>query len=456
MQKALFLKACIVAAVFSVLVIALGMIRGIALERAARQQAVAQEIAASSFGRQVIAGPVLAIPYSEAFDERIGEGRDQRIERRRIDRVLHLFPAAAAWTGTAGVAEKRRGLFRVRTFDWRAGVEGEFVLDGRIEIERTRPDSHIVWGRPIVAIGLHDPRGLAAAPDLEWAGERLAFERGSALPGMTNGVHAIAPRIDPTSAQRLAYRLKIGLQGTESLAIVPVAGDNRVSIRSDWPHPSFRGQFLPEPQSQRIGREGFSAQWAISSLASNAQQQLYRLFGSGKEALAAVDRLEVAFVDPIDIYTLSDRAVKYGFLFVGLTFGCLLLFEVLRRLPIHPAQYALVGLALAAFFLLLIALSEHFVFWAAYLAAAAACVALMGYYLSAVLAGVARGVGFAVLFTALYSALYGLLVSEDSALLLGALLVFGLTAAAMVLTRNVDWYRLGTGDAQSERSSSRG
>jgi inner membrane protein len=44
---------------------------------------------------------------------------------------------------------------------------------------------------------------------------------------------------------------------------------------------------------------------------------------------------------------------------------------------------------------------------------------------------------------ALYSALYGLLISEDNALLLGSLLVFALLAAAMAITRKLDWYSLG-------------
>ena len=50
--------------------------------------------------------------------------------------------------------------------------------------------------------------------------------------------------------------------------------------------------------------------------------------------------------------------------------------------------------------------------------------------------------------TALYSALYGLLVSEDNALLLGSLLVFAMLAAAMVMTRKIDWYALGTNGAE--------
>ena len=55
---------------------------------------------------------------------------------------------------------------------------------------------------------------------------------------------------------------------------------------------------------------------------------------------------------------------------------------MLKRLPIHRAQYALVGLALATFFLLLIALSEHIAFGLAYLIAAGACIALLGFYLA--------------------------------------------------------------------------
>ena len=43
--------------------------------------------------------------------------------------------------------------------------------------------------------------------------------------------------------------------------------------------------------------------------------------------------------------------------------------------------------------------------------------------------------------TALYAAIYGLLISEDNALVLGALMLFGLLAAVMFVTRKVDWYK---------------
>ena len=77
-----------------------------------------------------------------------------------------------------------------------------------------------------------------------------------------------------------------------------------------------------------------------------------------------------------------------------------------------------------------------------YLTASLACVALLGYYLTHVLKSKSHGLLFAGLLTALYGALYGILASEDNALLMGALLVFGLLAVTMVITRKVDWYQI--------------
>ena len=57
--------------------------------------------------------------------------------------------------------------------------------------------------------------------------------------------------------------------------------------------------------------------------------------------------------------------------------------------------------------------------------------------------GVKRGGALAAYVALLYAALYALLASENNALLLGALLVFGMLSALMLATRHVDWWRLG-------------
>src|SRR5262249_12754513 len=151
------------------------------------------EIAATSFGKQLFAGPVLSLPYTEEFEELAGDGREQRIEKRRIERALRLYPINSELAGNIAVWEKHRGVVKVRTFNLQATVRGEFMLNGKIRLARSRTDSRIVFGTPVVSLGLSDPRGLVGAPAFEWDGQRIEFERGSTLAGVAGGLHAAVP-----------------------------------------------------------------------------------------------------------------------------------------------------------------------------------------------------------------------------------------------------------------------
>jgi inner membrane protein len=198
--------------------------------------------------------------------------------------------------------------------------------------------------------------------------------------------------------------------------------------------PTVCGQFLPRMRT--VNGNGFSATWDVSSLAAGTQVQM-----ESKPA-KTIDLMSVSLLTPIDPYKLSDRATKYGILFVVLTFGGFFLFEMMKELPIHPVQYLLVGFGLSIFFLLLVSFSEHMTFAVAYLIASAACIGLLTVYLSYVLRNVIRGIGFGSMLTALYAAVYGLLISEDNALILGSLMLFAVLAAVMVVTRKIDWYKV--------------
>ncbi|MCQ8156342.1 cell envelope integrity protein CreD, partial [Vibrio parahaemolyticus] len=48
-------------------------------------------------------------------------------------------------------------------------------------------------------------------------------------------------------------------------------------VSSKWQHPQFFGRFLPsaKPTERKIDANGFSVVWNISSLSSNAQQQIF-------------------------------------------------------------------------------------------------------------------------------------------------------------------------------------
>ncbi|MDY7320106.1 inner membrane CreD family protein, partial [Acinetobacter baumannii] len=69
-----------------------------------------------------------------------------------------------------------------------------------------------------------------------------------------------------------------------------------------------------------------------------------------------ISGISTQFLEPVNIYTRTDRAIKYGIMVIIITFGCFFLFEVLKSLKIHPIQYALVAMAQGVFFVLLLSI----------------------------------------------------------------------------------------------------
>ncbi|MCD7099711.1 cell envelope integrity protein CreD [Stenotrophomonas sp. MMGLT7] len=433
----LLLRFATIGGLVLLLLIPLAMIRGTVHDRERYRDQAVQRVSEGKAGEQRFIAPVRYIPWSEDAEVEVaGEGGRPRRERRQRSGWLQQTPSRLSIGGELKPSQRRIGLFRVQVYSWHARVRAEFdelpypAVPGR------------TYGRPYLAVGISDVRGLVGTPSLRADGKALPLQAGThALARLSPGISAQLPALaDPRqgSLGRLGrVEMQFVLDGTRALSVVPIGDDNDVALHSAWPHPLFGGRFLPNERS--VDSNGFSAHWSLPALATGAQGQLRGTRGND------LDTLRVDLVDPVDVYTQADRASKYGILFVVLTFVGFALFELIKRLPIHPLQYLLVGLALAIFFLLLLSLSEHIAFWQAYVASAAACIGLQFFYLSGVLRSWGRAGGFATMLTALYGVLYSLLVSEDNALLMGSLLLFGILATIMWVTRKLDWYELGNG-----------
>ncbi len=449
----LILKVLMVFGLTIAILVPLMMIRGTIQERQRYHQQAVNAIAQRSAGAQSIAGPVLIVPYVDLVDveEKNERGEVIRIVKQEQSGRWAFFPQSMDVRGKLTPKSKFLGLHEVRTYE----LDGSIVanLSATIPVDDT-PASPRTIGQPHLNYGIADVRGLQGVPQLKIGGRELKLERG--LGGQAgNGLHILLDVPQPGAKIVLDTQFKFALQGTEALAVMPLAQNNRIELTSSWPHPQFNGSFPARQQS--IGASGFSGLWEVSSLASNAQAQylagkilpdvsaigLSSSYREGGGSGSEIDAVSVSLVDPVDIYTQADRASKYGILFVVLTFVGFFMFELIKQLRIHPIQYGLVGLALAIFFLLLIALSEHIDFGLSYLIASAACIGLLGFYVSHVLRSWLRGLGFAAMIATLYAALYGLLISEDNAMVMGAGLLFVILAAIMIVTRKVDWYALG-------------
>lgn len=428
-------KAMMVVALTLAILVPLTMVRETINERQQYRADAVRKVGASFGGRQTIGGPVLVVPYHEDVEEDV-TGNDGVVRKvvRRTSSHWTFFPETLAVSGTLKPDSRKSGLFLVRVFEWTGHADARF--DVSIPADDGTGNRRI--GQPWLSMGISDVNGLRGTTQFTVDGIPAKVAQGIG--------HADGPGIHtrlwaPKAGSRLQLATRVGLvlQGTETFGMLPLGNSNDLRVNSTWPHPSFNGK---SPPQQDVSDKGFRAGWQIASVATNAQRRFLQQPSLASDASPAGDAIGVSLFDPINPYTLADRATKYGLLFVLLTFVGFFMFELIKQVRVHPIQYLLVGLAIAIFFLLLVSLSEHIDFGWSYLVAALACIGLIGFYLAAVLQSVARGLGFSAMLGALYAALYGLLVLEDIALVMGAGLLFAILAAIMVATRKVDWYQV--------------
>jgi len=437
----LILKMFSIGVLTFVILIALYLVSSVIGSRQAYRDQAVQSISSSYASAQTIVGPIFVQPYTETREDvTVGSDGKRKVTSSTSQGSYLAFPDTLNVQGTMTPSERYHGLYRVSVYELQA------KLTGVIRVSGLSNAANMTYGQPYLAMSVSDVRGLVGRPVVRVNNAPLEIRQGGTISGLAmsqygskDGSDGWQPNLQMAlpEAERgvngtYNFSLDMDLAGTQHLAIAPVGATNHIEMVSSWPSPLFGGQFLP--RAREVNDHGFHAVWDVSSLASGTQQQIAGRAGN-------IDAVNVDLITSIDPYKLSDRAVKYGILFVLLTFGGFFVFEIMKQLPIHPVQYLLVGFGLAIFFLLLISLSEHIEFGVAYLCASLACIGLLTFYLSYVLRSVIRGVGFGAMLTLLYAAIYGLLISEDNALVLGSLMLFAILAAVMFITRNVDWYK---------------
>ena len=456
MRFPLLAKVGAIALVGLMLTAVLMRIEGLVGERKGRGEEAVRGVEHSHAAAQSVLGPLVVRSCIEEWEDVTDGDKGRTVKPMRQEFDLQQAPGRLTVDARTQTEPLRRGLYKINTWAGHFAVDAEFPRFTALQPSAPQhAGGRVRCGAPALLVALSDVRGVRAAA-INIDGQARAAEPGAYATSYPGGFHVTLPaaRIEgDAGAQPLAAHLELDLIGTRQLAWVPAAGSLRWTLHSDWPHPSFGGQFAPEQREVRA--DGFSATWKLSALATNAASDIASGLAlcapssigeeSGDPAARSdkcLELMSVAFIDPINPYVLSDRATKYDLLFIVLTFIAVGLIEVLSGRRVHPVQYLLVGLALALFFLLLLSLSEHLAFEQAYAAAACACAALLGFYAASMLgrrlAGALFGLGIALL----YGLLYALLQMEQNALVIGSVMLFAALATVMTLTRRIDWYAL--------------
>lgn len=266
---------------------------------------------------------------------------------------------------------------------------------------------------------------------------------GTPLKQIKNNSRFIAFKISSDSkVEEISYEIKLKLSGMEKFYILPMAEKIKMKIDSNWADPSFVGKYLPDDRS--IDKKGFKAIWNYNNVEDlSLKTHLYNMMEESNAFLNLQEEIfGVNLIVTVDGYHLINRVIKYGFLFIGLTFASVFLFEAIYSLRVHLIQYVFVGFALLLFYLLLLSFSEYLGFTAAYLIAGFAVVIQIYGYAIAVLRSRYRALILGIGITILYGFLFVLINLEEYSLLTGSIALFILLSGIMYFTRNIDWYSL--------------
>jgi inner membrane protein len=429
-------KALLVGALIILLLVPIAQVDHLVGERVGMRTNAAARVAESWGGPQTTGGVLLAIPVDQT---RVIYGSRTEIERR----MVYVLPDTLKVDASSEPSYRTVGLYRTPVYLARVGLSGEFAGRDFAQWFEEKEGRTLRWDQARLLVLNSEASSLRAVDDFTVAGEDTAVSAGG-YAGFA-GISTVVPRGALREAANIPFRVTLTLAGSRRLDFLALARKADVEITSTWEHPKFEG--APAPLSPTIGKQGFKARWSVLEMnRSFGQTWLDEQVRPDLPAQRALQQstVGVTFYEPVDIYQRNYRAVHYAALFIVITFLAFFLWEHVSGLVIHAMQYLMVGLALALFYLLLLALSEHLSFELAYVASASALVSLITVYLSGALRSTRLALGVGAGLATLYTMLYWILRSEDYSLLMGSLLLFGLLTVLMLATRRVDWGGVGS------------
>lgn len=425
-SESITFRTFIVALIALLTLIPLYITEGIINERNQYYHQTLEDIGKGWGKQQVIVGPVLVVPYVEHIfsantvtDE---EGKSKTISRDVFNhKTIVLLPEELKIEADLNEQFRKRGIYSTLLYIADLTISGAFDLS--VLPPKDASNRKVEWDKAYLAIGLSDTKAITETTPIRWDTASAPLEPGTQLSGfLTSGFHA-SMRHTERENNRPEFRVKFSVKGSGGFRFAPLGKMTKATITSGWPHPSFQGGFMPNNEPE-VTEEGFSASWSIPHLAREYPQHWLL----DKEKVAPSYDLYslttgVDLFTPISLYTKINRTVKYGALFIVLTFIVLFLFEVVAKTRTHTIQYILVGVSLSLFYLILVSLSEHLPFLISYAYAAGTTIGLITLYAAASLRRFLGAIMIFLLLSSLYGVLFFILQMEDYALLAGTALI---------------------------------
>lgn len=446
-RRSVLLKLVVIGFIILILLIPSVMVDDLIRQRQNLRDNTQREVASKWGLDQVVGGPVISVPYS--YQETSSDG--DPVSRSGY---AHFLPDQLNIEGELVPEERYRGIFVVVLYNAQLQISGNFGTFNAAAL--TVPESSLRWEDALFTVGLSDMTGVQSAIGLQLADTTLNFGPGTVTKEVFESGASVPVDLSALRAD-LSFEFALDLNGSSSLYFRPFGKQTTVNLAGGWSNPSFDGGFLP--QSREVTDDGFAANWEVLQLNRNYPQQGTGQYlpkapgfisggGSGlndrySSYSEAGDLFGVRLLLPVDEYQKTYRSTNFAILFIFITFLTFFFIEVLNRRRVHPIQYLLIGAAIILFYILLLSISEHLRFNAAYWLSCTVIVTLITTYSWFVLRNRKLTLLVGGVLILLYVFFFSLLQLQDYALLVGSLGLLIILGTIMWLTRNVDWYNLG-------------
>ncbi len=427
-------KLILMSALTLLLMIPLTLIQDLIQERKTRQESVALELNAKWGNEVLLYGPILKVPY-KTYEESVKFNETtQQTEKYQKTIIQHayFFPKTLDINTDVETIQKKRNNFDTTVFTADMRTSGSFDIPDFSMKAVAQED--IVWDKATLIIKTTNLKGLKSEVKLDLNGNTYNFE---ALPSNKTNLNTlesayIALNDLPSEATR-NFNFNLSYNGSRRIRFIPIGKVTNVQMTSDWKHPKHTGSFITQ-NKRTLDDGGFEAHWKLLHTNRSFSQQYFVVLPNLLNYAFGTD-----FIIPADEYQQSERAAKYGFLVIGLTFLVFFLIQTLSKISIHPFQYLMIGIALVMFYTLLISISEHSSFLKAYLIAGIAVIVMITLYSKSILKNWKFPVFIGTTLTALYSFIYVIIQLEDFALLVGSIGLFIILGIVMYVSRKIDW-----------------
>lgn len=439
LSDSLVFRFITIAVLIGLMMLPLNMVSEIVSERSRLYHHVLKDISATWGHRQNLQGPSLFIPYTEKFITEVIK-TDKDGNERKVNKTVYKQRTAIILPNDLDIdvdlsgESRKRSIYEALVYTAEVKVSGDFKRPDIAKLSNHIDEIH--WDRAWLALGISDTQAINKVSQLQWNKRiKVDFEPGTrVVKTIVSGFHAPLDLSEDKIAKEsnFPFSLNININGSRGFYFSPFGKTTDVTVNSDWPHPSFQGNVLPDTHD--VSESGFEAKWSVPHLARN-YPQLWTL--ETQNFNVNEFRAGVNLFESVSLYSQITRAIKYGLLFFTLTYITFLIFELGIGRRLHIVQYGVIGLALSMFYLTLLSMAEHSGFFNAYISAASIIILMISLYAYAAIRSFGRTAIITTLLFGLYSLLYSLLKLEDYALLAGTALLLFILAVLMYLTRNI-------------------